>query len=103
MAYIKVTFADLENTKQAVDTYIRQTKTKMNTANVEVNTTMSSSWSGPDYDSFRAQWSKLGSKDSSTNLMLSELNSYAEYINFVKAQYKLAQDTAKALSLLIAL
>ena len=103
MAYIKVSFSEMEGAKQALDSYIEQTKARMNTTNVEVNTTMAASWSGPDYETFRSQWSRLGAKDSSTNLMLSELSSYSAYIQFVKTQYKIAKDAAIALSMAIAL
>lgn len=90
MAYINVDHSKLEAAASAIETYLDQMKTKMNTASGEV-TKLSASWKGDDYTHFKAQWDKVTSDDSTYSEMRKSFESYAEFLKFAAQKYKDAQ------------
>lgn len=93
MAYIKVDHSKFTDAANAVDTYIRTMKSKMDSATSEVNT-LQSNWQGSDYNQFKIQWTRVTNKDSTYSQMLKSLESYSNFLKFASNKYKDAQAKA---------
>ena len=93
MAYIKVDHSKFSSAASAVDTYVNQLRTKMNSAQGEVNS-LSSVWQGADYTQFKSQWSKVTNGDSTYSEMIKSLESYSEFLKYAAEKYKEAQTKA---------
>lgn len=90
MAYIKVDYSKFETAASAIDTYIKQLKTKMSQADKEV-LTLATNWQGGDSTQFKTQWKKVTSNDSTYAQLIKSLESYAKYLRYAAKQYKDAQ------------
>lgn len=93
MAYIKVDHSKFSGAANNVDTYITTLRTKMNSAETEVNG-MSDIWQGSDYTQFKAQWNKVTNGESTYSEMVKSLESYSKFLKYAAEKYKDAQTKA---------
>ena len=93
MAYIKVDHSQFATTANAVDTYVNQLKSKMNSAEGEVNN-MSSIWQGADYTQFKSQWDKVTDGESTYSEMVKSLEAYSSFLKYAAEKYKDSQTKA---------
>ena len=93
MAYIKVDHSKFESAARAIDNYVSDMKTKMSSANGEVNT-LSATWQGSDFTQFKSQWDKVTNSGSTYSQMLKALESYSDYLRYAASKYKNAQANA---------
>lgn len=93
MAYIKVDHSKFSGAVSAVDDYVGQLKSKMKSAESEVNSLISG-WDGDDYTQFKKQWSTLQSKGSAYSEMVKALEAYSDFLQLAANKYKEAQTNA---------
>lgn len=93
MAYIKVDHSKFEPTAAAVDNYVSLLKSKMASADSEINT-LSSSWQGIDFNRFNEQWKTVTNNDSTYYKMIKYFESYAGFLRTAGKKYKDAQINA---------
>lgn len=93
MSYIKVDHSKFEKAASEVDSYVGTLKTKMQSANSEVNN-LSQSWQGSDYNVFAKEWDKVDNEDSTYTKMVKALESYSKYLRYAASKYKTAQQEA---------
>ena len=93
MAYIKVDHSKFAVAASSVDTYLSKMKSKMRSAESEVNA-MSSAWQGDDYSQFRRQWDTVDGGDSVYGEMVKALRAYSEFLKHAANKYKDAQTKA---------
>ena len=93
MAYIKVDHSKFETAASAIDSYVSSMKSKMGSANGQVNA-LSANWQGGDFTQFKTQWDKVTNNDSTYNNMIKSLESYAKYLRYASQKYKEAQSNA---------
>lgn len=93
MAYIKINHSDLERTAREIDNYISSQKRSMTKMGNEIYS-LSSYWSGKDYDQIINEWKGINSKNSTTGRMVSALEGYSDFLRFCAQQYKNAQSRA---------
>lgn len=90
---IKVDYNAIENTAEAIATYISTHKAEMQKASSEVSE-LSSFWQGEDYTQFLNQWSKVVAKDSTSGRIVTDLENYGNFLKYAARQYKIAQEKA---------
>ncbi len=93
MAYIRVDHSKFANAAGEVDSFVSTMKTKMRSANGEINT-LSSSWQGSDFTQFKTEWDKVDNEDSTHTQMVKALESYAKFLRYAASKYKDAQARA---------
>ena len=93
MAYIKVDHSKFSGAASAVDDYVSQLKSKMKSAESEVNA-MVSGWEGDDYTQFKKQWSTLQAKGSAYSEMVKALEAHSDFLRYAANKYKEAQSNA---------
>ena len=93
MAYIQVDHSKFEAAASSVDAYVDLMKSKMGSAQGEINT-LSAAWQGSDFTQFQTQWNGITNNDSTYTQMVKTLESYAEFLRFAAAKYKEAQACA---------
>ena len=93
MANIKVDHSQFERTATAIDTYIRNHKSKMNSIDNSI-TALGTAWQGSDYNQLQTEWQQIKGSDSTSAKMLKSLDSYADFLRFAANKYKSAQASA---------
>lgn len=93
MAYIKVDHSKFEAAATAIDNYVRLMRSKMQSAQKEVDN-LGSKWQGADYIQFKSQWQKDVGNGSVNEEMLKAMESYAKYLRYAANKYKEAQSKA---------
>lgn len=93
MANIKVDHSQFERTASAIDTYIRNHKSKMNSIDNSI-TALGTAWQGSDYSQLQNEWQQIKGADSISDKMLKSLDSYADFLRFAANKYKSAQANA---------
>lgn len=93
MAYIKVDHSELTSSAVVVEKYITFLKSKMNSAQGEVDT-LSATWQGADFTEFNAQWDKVTDNNSTYMQMLKSLESYQRFLEHASNKYKEVQSKA---------
>ena len=93
MAYIKVDHSKFGSAASAVDSYVSLMKSKMGSADNEVNL-LSASWQGSDYTQFKTEWDKVTNKESTYSEMIKSLESYSKFLKYAESKYKDAQSKA---------
>ncbi len=92
--YIKTDTNKLKSTASAIEKYISETRSQMESATSRVNNNLLASWQGTDYEQFKYKWAGLNDESSANSRMLKELESYARYLRFVAETYEDAQENA---------
>ena len=91
MANIKVDHSQFERTASAIDTYIRNHKSKMNSIDKSI-TALGTAWQGSDYNQLQTEWQQIKGADST---VLKIYFSYFHYfLRFAANKYKSAQANA---------
>lgn len=93
MAYIKVDHSKFSTTASVVDSYVKLMKTKMNSAQGEVDN-LARNWQGVDFAQFRTQWNKVTNGESTYSEMIKALENYSKFLRFASEKYKDAQTNA---------
>lgn len=93
MANIKVDHSQFEKAASAIETYINNHKTSMNSIDQSVNS-LGSSWQGNDYNQLRKEWQEIKGSGSTSDKMLKSLDNYADFLRFAANKYKSAQANA---------
>ncbi len=90
MAYIKVNHSKFEAAATEVEDYVDTLKSKMRSANGEIDT-LASTWQGSDFTQFKTEWNKVDDGDSTHTQMVKSLESYAKFLRYAASKYKEAQ------------
>ena len=90
---IRVNHTILNRTADAVDTYVRNMNSKMNSANTAVST-MLATWQGDDAKTFKVKWDTVDNADSTHGMMKKALESYSSFLRDAGSKYKNAQINA---------
>ena len=93
MAFINVDRTRLDRAAGVIETYVKNHRNKMNSANAEV-TALSKAWQGTDFTQFRTQWNKVTEKGATSDKMLTSMENYAKFLRFASNKYKEAQTNA---------
>lgn len=93
MAYIRVEHGKFAAAASGVDSYVATMKTKMRSANGEINV-LSAKWQGYDFIRFKMQWDKVDNENSTHTQMVKALESYAQFLRYAASKYKEAQARA---------
>lgn len=89
MTYIRVLPEDLTTAAKSAEDYLTSLRQKMLEANQEVEK-LDQSWQGVDEVQFREEWAQLTGKESAYYQMAEALESYANYLNYVREKYESA-------------
>lgn len=93
MAYIRVNHAQLSATASEIDAYISLLKSKMVSAQQEINQ-LTMNWQGSDSVQFKSQWGTVTDNQSTYYNLISQLESYANYLRYAAQEYSKAQKNA---------
>lgn len=93
MAYIRVNHAQLSATATEIDAYISLLKSKMASAQLEINQ-LTTNWQGADSAQFKTKWETVTNKESTYYSLISQLESYANYLRHAAQEYSNAQEHA---------
>lgn len=92
-SYIFVNHSKFESAADAIDTYVRQHKKNMDSADLAVKE-LSITWRGKDAEQFEHQWDKANEGVSTSKKMINALENYADFLRFAAGEYKSAQSKA---------
>lgn len=93
MAYIRVDHTQLSATASEIDTYISLLKNKMASAQQEINQ-LTTNWQGSDSAQFKSKWDTVTDNQSTYYSLISQLESYANYLRYAAKEYSNAQKNA---------
>lgn len=93
MAYIKVDHSEFNKTAKEIEKYIDFQKKNMRNIENEI-ISLSSSWSGTDYNQVLYESKAMNSKESTSTKMIDALSSYCDFLRFCESKYKEAQSKA---------
>lgn len=91
---IKVDHSKFENAANAIDTYIRQYRNRMNNIDDAINGKLASAWKGEDYTQFRSEWEELSAKEAISEKMITALQNYSDSLHAASKHYLQAQTDA---------
>ncbi|MBQ8611220.1 MAG: WXG100 family type VII secretion target [Oscillospiraceae bacterium] len=92
MAKIKVDYKELEKTADEVKSYIEAHRALMKEIDAEVSA-LGTEWQGEDYEHTKKEWAEMKGKESTSEKMLRELDSYEELLRYAAKRYRDAQKT----------
>ncbi len=93
MAYIRVDHAQLSATASEIDIYISLLKNRMASAQLEINQ-LTTNWQGADSAQFKSKWETVTDNQSTYSTLISQLESYANYLRYAAQEYSKAQNNA---------
>lgn len=93
MAYIKVNLGKVAAAVSAVDTYVKQHKSKMESID-QAMADLGNQWQGADYQQVNAQWREMRRTGSTSANMLKSLENYADSLHNAGKAYKDAAERA---------
>lgn len=90
-AKIKVNLKDLSVASNAVNVFYDKYKANMQKSENEV-LAMGAFWQGDDYDLFLRKWHGHKEDNSAYNIVIREIKSYADYLEYAADEYDKARD-----------
>lgn len=94
MAYIRIRTEQLSDAAESIQGYLEFLRMKMCEAGKEAEH-LDQSWQGMDETVFREEWAQLTAKGSSCYQMTEALESYENYLKYVRKIYELAGKNAE--------
>ncbi|MCL2662964.1 MAG: WXG100 family type VII secretion target [Oscillospiraceae bacterium] len=94
MSFISVDRNRLERAATAIENYIKSHRSKMTSANNEVNALSRAAWQGADFNQFNTQWNRVNERSSTSEKMIASLDNYAKFLRNASTRYRNAQTNA---------
>ena len=92
--WIEVNHQVLKNVADAASTYCAAQKHEMGSADVDIKSMLTSSWTGPDARAFGGKWEGVDASDSTTTKLYNSVKNYGDALQACAEVYRKAQADA---------